>query len=194
MAIPSVAHGSYDAFKAAVNGNGYDIDGLYGYQCWDGVDLLYQQSDVGQYLYTAYNIDPTLDGYAKTCWANQVARQRNGSGHFSIITSKYDIKKGDILVFDTFTGWYGTAGHICFADSDYQGSDTIYGLGQNQGPNSNPYTGTPFNVRQQNLAAFLGAFRYDAWAQPVPPTPTSKKKRRFPWAIALNEWPGFEIN
>lgn len=191
MAIPSVAHNSYDAFKAAVNGNGYDIDGIFGYQCWDGVDLLYQQSDVGQYLYTAHNIDPSLDGYAKTCWTNATARNLNGSGHFSIITNKGQIKKGDILVFNTMSGWYGSAGHICFADSDYNGDDIIYGLGQNQGPNSNPNTGTPFNINKQNLAAFLGGFRYDAWQQPEPPTPTNKAKKHFPWPVAWANWQGF---
>lgn len=188
MAIPSVPHSSYQEFRDAVIGRGFDLDGLHGYQCWDGVDLLYQQSDVGQYLYTAYNIDPTLNGYAKTCWSYEPAKNRNGSGHFTKIYDKTEIKRGDILVFDTLNGWYGTAGHICFADEDYNGTNTIAGLGQNQGSGSNPNTGTPFNINNQNLSAFLGAFRYDGWQQPVPPTPTTTKKKHFPYPVAWNHW------
>lgn len=192
MAIPQVPHSTYSEFKAAVNGNAYDVDGWYGAQCWDGVDLLYQQNDVGQYLYTAYNIDHSLDGTAKSCWQNTTARARNGSGHFTLIYNKSEIKTGDILVFNTYSGWYGSTGHIAFADSDYTGANIINCLGQNQGPGSNPTTGKAFNVYQNNLAAFLGGFRYTPWQSPVPPTPTEeKKKRHFPWPVAFNNWPGF---
>lgn len=188
MAIPSVPHSSYDEFRNAVNGRGFDLDGFAGYQCWDGVDLLYQQSDVGQYLYTAHNIDPDLVGTAKSCWQNSSARALNGSGHFSIITDKTKIKKGDIIVFNTWTGWYGSSGHIGFADEDYNGTEYINILSQNYGTGSNPNTGKPFNIAQAFLGgAFLGVFRYDAWNQPTPPTPT-KKKKHFPYPIAWRYW------
>lgn len=188
MAIPSVAHATYQEFRNAVNGNGYDMDGQYGYQCWDGVDLLYQQSDVGQYLYTAANVGQG-DGTAKSCWLNADAKARNASGHFSAITGKENIKRGDILVFNTYSGWYGSAGHIAFADEDYNGTDYINLLGQNQGQGSNPTTGKAFNIWQGYLgSAFLGIFRYDAWDTPPPPPPTETKKHKFPWAIALHNW------
>lgn len=194
MAVPTVPHATYDEFRNAVNGRGFDLDGFFGYQCWDGADLIYQQPDVGQYLYTGITFGG--QGLAKECWTYADARQLNGSGHFSMVFNKTEIKKGDIIVFNTYSGWYGSAGHIGFANEDYNGTDTISLLSQNFGQGANPTTGKPFNIMNAYLgAAFLGAFRYDAWAQPVPPpTPTSKKKRRFPWAIALNEWPGFEIN
>lgn len=193
MAVPTVPHASYDEFRNAVNGNGYDLDGMYGYQCWDGVDLLYQQANVGQYLYTGITFGG--QGYAKECWTYADARQLNGSGHFSMVFNKTEIKKGDILVFNTYTGWYGTAGHIGFANEDYNGTDTISLLSQNFGSGSNPYTGKPFNIMNAYLgAAFLGAFRYDAWQQPVPPTPTEKRKNHFPWPIAWENWEGFNIN
>ena len=193
MSAPSVPHSTYDAFRNAVNGNGYDMDGSYGYQCWDGVDLLYEQSDVGQYLYTAYNVGGG-DPYAKTCWSNINARNRNGSGHFSMVYNASEIKKGDILVFNTYSGWYGTAGHIGFADEDYNGTEYINILSQNFGPGSNPTTGLPFNIRQAFLgSAFLGAFRYDKWATPTPPPPTpTAKKSKFPFPIAWNHWPNFK--
>ena len=188
MAIPSVPHSTYEEFRNAVNGRGFDLDNFGGFQCWDGVDLLYQQSDVGQYLYTARNVGQG-EGTAKSCWLNETARRLNGSGHFSIITDKTQIKRGDIIVFNTYQGWYGSAGHIAFADEDYNGTEYIDTLGQNQGAGANPDTGTPFNIRNNLLgSAFLGVFRYDGWQQPVPPTPTSRKKRHFPYPVAWNNW------
>ena len=188
MAIPSVPHSSYDEFRNAVNGRGFDLDGMFGYQCWDVVDLLYQQSDVGQYLYTANNVGQG-EGTAKSCWLNDTARGLNGSGHFSIITDKTKIKKGDIIVFNTYQGWYGSAGHIGFADEDYNGTEYINILSQNFGAGSNPDTGKPFNIAQALLgSAFLGVFRYDGWQQPVPPTPTQEKKKHFPYPVAWKYW------
>lgn len=187
MAIPQVAHGSYQAFRDAVNGGYYDLDGQFGAQCWDGVDLLYQQNDVGQYLYTAANIGQGL-GTAKSCWINTTCRSRNGSGHFEIINNKQDIKKGDIIVFNTYQSWYGDAGHIGFADSDYNGSEYINILSQNYGAGSNPTTGKAFNIAQAYLGdAFLGAFRFKPW-HTTPPTPTTRNKGEFPWAVAWSSW------
>lgn len=187
MAIPSVPHSTYDKFRNAVNGRGFDLDGYFGYQCWDGVDLLYQQSDVDQYLYTAHNVGQG-EGTAKSCWLNDTARGLNGSGHFSIITDKNQIKKGDIIVFNTYEGWYGSAGHIGFADEDYNGTEYINILSQNYGAGSNPTTGKPFNIARALLgSAFLGVFRYDGW-QETPPTPTETKKKHFPYPVAWKYW------
>ena len=44
MAKYNVPHATYDEFRDAVNGGFYDLDGLYGAQCWDGVELLYTQN------------------------------------------------------------------------------------------------------------------------------------------------------
>ena len=187
MALFNVPHSTYIEFRTAVNGNGYNMDGLYGFQCWDGVDLLYEQDDVGQYLYTGAPFGGL--GYAKECWTYPAARQRNGSGHFIPITDKTEIKQGDIIVFDTYSGWYGTAGHIGFADEDYNGTDIILLLSQNFGTGSNPTTGKPFNILPAYPGvAFLGAFRYVPWNPPIPPTPTSEKKRHFPFPVAWKYW------
>jgi len=194
MAIPSVPHANYIEFRNYVNGRGFDVDGYYGYQCWDGVDLLYQQSDVGQYLYTAFNFDTSLSSGVKTCWLYNPARQRNGSGHFSEVTRIEDIKQGDIIVLDQYSGWYGSTGHIAFADSDYDGTNYMNLLGQNQGA-GDPNFGLPFNLFRSYIGpgAFLGAFRYDAWATPPTPTPTKTEwKQTFPWAVAWRQWPGFK--
>ena len=189
MAYPQYPHSTYDIFRNAVNGQFVDLDGQYGAQCWDGACLIYVQDDVGQYLYTAHNVGQG-EGTAKSCWINVDARNRNASGHFSPIYNKTEIKKGDIIVFNTYSGWYGSAGHIGYADEDYNGTDYINVLGENQGTGSNPTTGKAFSINRLYLgSAFLGAFRYDAWNQPTPPPPTpTHRKRHFPYPIAWNNW------
>lgn len=184
MALVQVQHDTYENFRTATLGQSYDIDGYpvsQPYQCWDYVDLLYQQNDVGQYLYTAANIGQGSDG-VNTCWSNAECRQRNGSGHFSQIDRRQDIKKGDIIVFDQYTDWYGSTGHIGFADEDYNGTDYIRLLSQN-------FYGHHYVVIEQAYLgqAFLGAFRYDAWASPTPP-PSHNRKNKFPWAVAWHNW------
>lgn len=182
MASYSVPHYSYNVFKAAVNGRWFDLDGYYGAQCWDGIQLLYTQGDINQNFLTG-------NRQAKGCWLNPYSRAVNGSGHFRQITDKRLLKKGDIIVFNTYPGWYGEAGHVGYADEDYNGTDTIRILSQNFGTGSNPYTGKAFNVLDAYLgSAFLGAFRYDAWDSPVPPTPSEDEQRHFPWAVAWAHW------
>lgn len=184
MAKYNVAHATYDQFRAAVNGHWYDLDGYYGAQCWDGVQLLYTQPDIGQNFLTG-------NGLAKGCWLNTYARNVNGSGHFRPITSKNLLKKGDIIVFNTYPGWYGNTGHVGFANEDYNGTNYISLLSQNFGSGSNPQTGKAFNIMNAYLGeAFLGAFRYDAWETPPPtPTPTTDwKEEDFPWPVAWEEW------
>ena len=182
--MPYVPHSNYLEFRNAVNGNGYDMDGYYGYQCWDGVDLLYQQSDVGQYLYTAFNFDTSLSSGVRTCWTYAPARARNGSGHFSEVLNVTDIRQGDIIVLDQYPGWYASTGHIGFADEDYNGTDYIYILGQNQGA-GDPQVGAPFNIMRSyiGVGAFLGAFRYDAWASTPPIPPIPENRGHFPWVL-----------
>ena len=74
-------------------------------------------------------------------------------------------------------------GHICFADEDYNGTDIISCLGQNQGQGIG--WGTPSNIVNNNLRVFLGAFRNINWkgSEPTPPTPSIVKKGSFPWVL-----------
>lgn len=189
MAIPYVPHSTYDEFRAATLGRAYDLDGYpvsQPYQCWDYVDLLYQQSDVNQYLSTANT------GNVKDCWLNASARASNGSGNFIAVEGVTNIKRGDIIVFNTYSGWYGSTGHIGFADEDYNGTSTIRLISQN-------FYGYHYVVVEPAYlgSAFLGIFRFLPWQQTPPPPPpptTEKKKRRFPWPIAWNNWTGFKLD
>lgn len=169
----SVPYSTYDIFRNYVNGNGFNWDGEYGDQCWDGVQLLYGQ--VGQILYTGIN------NRASECWTNTTSRALNGSGEFYIVNGKENIKKGDVIVFDRNTDWTHSAGHIGFADEDYNGTNYINLLSQNYRNASATY-GSPFSIDNVSLTPFLGIFRFTPWQQPVPPTPTEEKKG-FPWVL-----------
>lgn len=193
MATYVVPYDTYENFRNAVNGHGYDIDGYYGYQCWDGVALLYQQ--LGRTLWTT---NTGGGGVAKGCWLNEGARSHNSGSGISLVYNANNLKQGDMVVLDTNSGagtTVGTAGHIAFVDAVIVGGDygTLRLLGQNQGAGSNPDTGKPFNLVNFTLNGnFLGAFRYDAWNQPIPPHPTTSKKRQFPFAVAWHHWGNFK--
>lgn len=145
----SVPHDTYDNFRNNILGKGFDLDGCYGYQCWDGACLLWQQ--IGRWLVTG-------NGAAKGCW--DLKRNENAGNDFELITNKNQIKRGDVVVFSC-----GQFGHIGFADEDYNGNSYIRLLGQNQSSDMK------FCVINMSLATFLGAFRFKAWKK-VEPTPT----------------------
>lgn len=140
---------SYDVFRSTVLGKGYDVDGAYGYQCWDGCALVWQQ--LGRNLQTG-------NGCASGCW--NLKRDVNAGNDFQLIWNLSDVKKGDIVVFSA-----GQYGHIGFADENYNGSGVIKLLGQNQGGSPKGAAGgAGFNVVNMNTASFLGAFRLKKWA------------------------------
>ena len=74
----SVPIDSYDSFRNATFGKGYDIDGSWGYQCWDGAALFWQQ--LGMWLATG-------DGYARGCW--NLKREANAGDKFQLIYTTF---------------------------------------------------------------------------------------------------------
>lgn len=148
-----VPYDTYNNFKNAVLGRGYDIDNAYGWQCWDGAALLWQQ--MGLILYTG-------NGKAIGCW--DLKRDVNKYDKFDLIYNVGDLKVGDVVCMRPnhigfFDGWNGQYMRI---------------LGQNQGGTpTNPQGGSAFNIVNINKSTFAGAFRYRAWnTQPTPPSPT----------------------
>lgn len=140
---------SYDSFRANVLGKGYDLDNAYGFQCWDGTALVWQQ--IGRNLLTG-------NGCASGCW--NLKRDVNAGNDFQLIWNLKDVKRGDVMVFGA-----GQYGHIGFADENYNGSGVIRLLGQNQGGTPvGKNGGAGFNVVNMNTASFLGAFRFKKWA------------------------------
>lgn len=183
---------TYLAWKNAVAGNGYDADGYYGDQCWDlCAEFWYNVGFPTGYPLTG----PNHSVYE--CWT--VNRDNNisygGTQYFDLIPNLADVKQGDVVVFNATPT--NSAGHIGFADEDYNSSKNGYIaiLGQNQGSGgtppaiSNPAGGTTANVKDLYVQSdFLGAFRYKAW-HTTPPTPVQSKpfKRKFPWVLYANK-------
>lgn len=174
----SVPHTSYEVWKLNTLGNGYNVDFSYGNQCWDFVSLLYWQ--YGRTLYTKPG-----GGYAKDCWL--VSRQANSVTPFISIDGKTNIKRGDIIVTNGTTQY--PTGHICFADEDYNGTNTIRTLGQM--PATHGINGS-VSLDNLSLNLFLGIFRNTAWESGPEPEPgeeeDEKKKKGFPWVTAWNYW------
>ena len=185
----SVPHSSYEVWRTNTIGNGYNLDynatvppGGYGNQCWDYVANLYWQ--YGRTLYTRPG-----GGYAKDCWI--VSRQANSVSPFISIDGKTNIKRGDIIVTNG-TSKYPT-GHICFADEDYNGTNTIRTLGQM--PATHGINGV-VSLDDLSLNLFLGIFRNTDWKDEPGPGPTpppgeneiKTKKGGFPWVTAWNYW------
>lgn len=138
----SVPFSTYIAFKNAVLNHGYDIDGYYGWQCWDGAALLWQQ--MGLALATG-------NGLAIGCW--DLKRDQNKYNKFDLVTDVSKLQLGDVVVM--------RPNHIGFFD----GFDGAYMriLGQNQGGTKGPNGGMAFNLARIAKTAFAGAFRLKQW-------------------------------
>ena len=165
-----VQHNSYQEFRNATLGNGYNVDNSYGNQCWDLPALLYWQ-------YGLTLVTKAGGGTAADCW--NVSRAVNSRPPFTSLEGKENIKRGDILVWNS--NQFSLTGHIAFADEDYNGTNEIKCLGQNQGQG----TMAGANIATLTFNNFLGIFRNTEWQQPPePPTPTEKK--RFPFVLYSN--------
>lgn len=180
MALTPVDISSYSAFKSAVLGNGYDVDGIAGFQCVDMAKLLAGNAGRSTPYWRS-----GVDGYAYEGWTDATSRAYNKGDLFTLVYNKKDVRQGDLVVLDhgRFSG--DTTGHIAFADSDWNANTTsAVLLGQNQ-VNPNPTTGHVNTLTNMSVTKFLGAFRFIAWQEPEP-TP-KKKKKRYPWAVLGNE-------
>lgn len=157
-AVVSVPTSSPDAFRNTVIGHGYDVDGYYNDQCWDGAALFWLNA-VGRSFSTGGT------GAARGGW--EAARAVNAGSEFELITDRNQIRKGDWLVFGG-TKW----GHVGMAMSGNLGG-YVRLLGQNQTGNGN---GAPFSEINMNLGNFLGAFRLKRWNTSPAPSPAPAPK------------------
>lgn len=174
MALTPVNITSYEAFKANVLGNGYDVDGVYGYQCVDMAKLL--AGNAGRP--SPYWLSQP-DGYAYEGWTNEASRNYNAGDLFTFVYNKADVRKGDLVILNNTTS--NPYGHIAFADSDWDANTTsAVLLGQNQ-VDPNPTYGHVNTLTSVNVTTFLGGFRFIAWQQPTP-TPTTRKQG-FKWVL-----------
>lgn len=168
-AFYSVPTGSYAQFKNAVINNGYDIDNYYGWQCWDGTALLWQQ--FGKSLITG-------NGLAIGCW--DLKREVNKYDLFDLVGDVNSLREGDVVVM--------RPNHIGFFDG-YEGNFMRI-LGQNQGGRANPAGGSAFNLTRVAKSAFAGAFRLKKWNVAPAPAPTPAPAP----APATGDTSGFAVN
>lgn len=159
-----VPTGSYAEFKNAVNGNGYDIDNHYGWQCWDGAALLWQQ--LGKSLVTG-------NGLAIGCW--DLKRDLNKYDLFDLVTDANTLQPGDVVAM--------RPNHIGFFDG-YDG-EYMRILAQNQGGKTGPNGGRAFNLVRIVKSAFAGAFRYKKWAAAQAP---SKSNDQVADEVLAGQW------
>lgn len=179
-----IPHSTYDEWRNATLGNGYDIDGYYGCQCWDFASEFWR--NVG--FPAGYPLISSSSAY--TMWS--VYKDQNSSyggiTYFRQITNLNDVKRGDILVYNQFSA--NPYGHVGFADQDYAtwhaANPSSYEfpiLSENNGGTSDPAGGAYANIHGYDTRLFLGAFRYIPWEPPTPPTPSGTRKSRFPWVL-----------
>lgn len=169
----SQEYDTYTHWRDYALSHAVNVDWAFGNQCFDICALLWYQ--YGLRLETG-------NGYAYGCYA--LKKDVNARHPFIKVEHKTNIKKGDCIVF--FASGLNYTGHICFADENYNGSDYIKCLGQNQGQGSG--VGKASNIVNVSLKTFLGGFRNTSWGSddPEPPVPSVTKKTTFPWTLYAN--------
>ena len=140
---------TYEQFKNEVLGKGFDIDGAFSAQCFDGA--MYYSQWLG---YPVFNC--TVTGYVQDIWT-----QRKKSGILNYYDEVELLQPGDIVVFKKHSST--PLSHIAIFDHD---AGNGYGafLGQNQGAPD-----MSFNI--VNLpydATYPTAFRPKCFAQSAP--------------------------
>lgn len=178
----TIPTGTYDAWKNATLGNGYDADGYYGCQCWDlaaefwwniGFPQGYPHAGGTEYAYMVWDDRNNNISY-------------NGTTYFDLVYNASDIRRGDIIVFSPTSA--NPAGHIGFADINYNSwtpdPSQPYEfpiISENNGGTPDPAGGSYVNLHGYDIRLFRGAFRYKEWEE-TPPTPTSRNNH-FPWVL-----------
>ena len=190
MSLLPINISSYDGFRGdalarAGLGLGYDVDGWYGYQCWDLAAELWMNipefQNSGLWPHTGPNLA------AEECWT--VSKYENAGNSFDLIWQFEDVKRGDVVVIGSSP--ISSVGHIAFADEDYHHSPYMDLLGQNQVNPSAQYGHIPTITTVNVGTYFLGAFRFRDWGPPTPVV-TTQYKKSFPWPVAWKHWGGFK--
>lgn len=171
-----VPHATYDEWRNATNGNGYDVDGSYGCQCWDFATLFWRNVGFPQ----GYPLITQSSAY--TMWnLREQNISYNGVTYFDLIYNLQDVKQGDIMVYSPTS--YNQYGHVGFADQDYSSWTGGYEfpiLSENNGGTPDPSGGAYVNIHGYDTRLFLGAFRYRGWEVTPPPI---TRKSHFKWVL-----------
>ena len=167
----AVDYSTFDNFISTTNGQTIGNG-----ECWDYVNLIWSHLGARYYTYPPSNPSATNHGI-KWGVLNDEARAANIITHLTYISDRTQLKRGDIVISTN-----GDFGHGGFINEDYDVSKVTYAIySQNYGGRRS------VALDHYTLSDFGGAFRYDAWSSPTPPTPTGKKKKHFPWAVFGNQ-------
>lgn len=118
-------------FQNEVLGSGFDIDGYFGWQCWDG--------------YAKYCLwlgvpfaNCMVSGYVKDLW-----EQRYNNGILDYFDEVENLEGGEVAIF-TENEWTPVS-HVAVFVADIDGTQGWF-LGQNQGGEAGPNGGGAFNL------------------------------------------------
>ena len=136
---------TYQEFKNQVLGKGFDVDGYYGNQCFDGYAYYCK------WLGVPY-ANCTSSGYVKDIWNN-----RGSNGILNYFNEVTTMQSGDVAVFKVCSAT--PYSHIAIFDSDIDGTYGYF-LGQNQGATNGVFS----LCKLPYSATFDTAFRPKAFA------------------------------
>nr|DAE91406.1 MAG TPA: Adenosylhomocysteinase [Caudoviricetes sp.] len=136
---------SYNEYYNRSIGRGYDIDGYYGAQCWDGF------ADYCRWLGVQI-VNCTNTGYARDLW-----EQRHSNGILNGFIEVERMQPGDVAIFAVTSSTPYSHVAIFHADA---GNGWGWFLGQNQGGAYYPGGGSCYNlVKLPYSATYATAFR-----------------------------------
>lgn len=142
---------SYTNFKSRVLNHGYDHDGHYGWQCWDGFVEWCKENGIPQ-----INTKPISQGgtgYVQDLW-----EFRKTNGMLKYFDEVEIMQQSDVAIFKKHL--WTPSSHVAIFDSDIDGKYGYF-LGQNQGSTiTHPQGGSAFNlVKLPYEATYPTAFR-----------------------------------
>lgn len=142
---------SYTNFKSRVLNHGYDHDGHYGWQCWDGFVEWCKENGIPQ-----INTKPISQGgtgYVQDLW-----EFRKTNGMLDYFDEVEIMQQSDVAIFKKHP--WTPSSHVAIFDSDIDGKYGYF-LGQNQGSTiTHPQGGSAFNlVKLPYEATYPTAFR-----------------------------------
>lgn len=137
----------YKTFKSKWMNKGTDVDGAYGWQCWDFYAQWCRENGVPF-------ANCTVSGYVKDLW-----EQRRTNGILKYFDEVEIMEEGDVAVFKEVAGWTPVS-HVALFDSDAGGGFGWF-FGQNQGSQlTHPAGGSSANlVKLPYSATYPTAFR-----------------------------------
>lgn len=116
----------YKTFKSKWYNKGVDVDGFYGFQCWDSFAQWCKENGI-----PVINTTPVSQGgsgYAKDLWEKKAS---NGILKYFDEVPINQLKEGDVAIFREVQGWTPLS-HVAMFDRDIDGKYGYF-LGQNQG-------------------------------------------------------------